>query len=705
MLFFGSQQFPFNTVSKIWVGIDTGGTFTDLVLCELATGRYVYHKLPTTTADPAQAVLDGISELLDPALIARDQVEFLVLGTTLATNAVIEGKTARTGMITTAGFRDVLELARQRRPHYFNLDVLKPLPPAARDCRIEVTERIAHDGAVVTPLAEDEVRTAVLTLHGERVEAIAICMLHSYANPAHERRTREIAAQMWPEAYVCASSDVLPEFREFERFATTTVNASLMPVMDRYLERFERGVAGLGIKVAPRVMQSNGGAVTPGAVRRVPVNTFFSGPAGGVVGCVGLGAELGIENLITFDMGGTSTDVCLIRDGEPAKKDLREIAGFPVRTRAIDIHTIGAGGGSIAWVDAGGLLKVGPQSAGAYPGPAAYGRGGKTPTVTDANVVLGRLNPKALLGGRMAMYPERAHLVIADELAPRLDVDVVRAAAGVIEIINVNMMGAVRVISIERGEDPRDFTLVAFGGAGPLHAADIARNMGIRKVLVPPRPGLLSALGLLHADVRGDFSLTRLVTATPQTLGVINAGFEELRGRGTEWLRGEAEANVRAKYGWLIDMRYLGQNYELSLEVAGGKLDAQSLVRLIARYHQRHRASYGYDMRGQPVEVVNLRLVVTVKRQAPPHEQHHPVRGTVRNAVSGTRKVWFPETGFVSTPVYARERLPAGCRITGPAIVEQMDTTTVVPPRAKLRSDRLGYLHLELEPRRIKRGA
>jgi N-methylhydantoinase A len=493
---------------------------------------------------------------------------------------------------------------------------------------------------------------------------------------------------------------VLPEFREFERFATTTVNASLMPVMDRYLERFERGVADLGIKVAPRVMQSNGGAVTPGAVRRVPVNTFFSGPAGGVVGCVGLGAEVGIDNQITFDMGGTSTDVCLIRDGEPAKKDLREIAGFPVRTRTIDIHTIGAGGGSIAWVDAGGLLKVGPQSAGAYPGPAAYGRDGTKPTVTDANVVLGRLNPKALLGGRMPMYPERAQKVIADELAPRLKVDVVRAAAGVIEIINVNMMGAVRVISVERGEDPRDFTLVAFGGAGPLHAADIARNMGIRNVLVPPRPGLLSALGLLHADARGDFSLTRLATATPRSLSAINSGFEELRRRGTEWLRGEAETNARAKYGWLIDMRYFGQNFELSLDVKDGKLDARSLAHLIGRYHERHHEFYGYDMRGQPVEIVNLRLVVTVRRKAPPHETHNPVHGTVKDAMSGRRKVWFPETGFVTTPVYDRGRLPADCRIAGPAIVEQMDTTTVVPPRAKLTSDRLGYLHLAVEPLR-----
>jgi N-methylhydantoinase A len=700
VLFFALRDFAI--VRKIWIGIDTGGTFTDLVLCELTTGKYTYFKLPTTTGDPAQAVLDGISELVDPALIPRDEVEFLVLGTTLGTNAVLEGKCARTGMITTAGFRDVIELARQRRPHYFNLDILKPTPPALRDCRIEVAERTAADGAEVTPLDEDDVRKAVAVLREKKVEAVAVCMLHSYANSAHEKRARELVREMWPEVYLCTSSDVLPEFREFERFATTTVNASLMPIMDRYLERFERGVAELGIKVAPRVMQSNGGAVTPGAVRKLPVNTFFSGPAGGVVGCVGLGEELGIGNLITFDMGGTSTDVCLIRDGEPAKKDLREMGGFPVRTRTIDIHTIGAGGGSIAWVDAGGLLKVGPQSAGAFPGPAAYGRGGVKPTVTDANVVLGRLNPKSLLGGRMAMHAERARTVIEDELVPTLKVDLVRAAAGVVEIINVNMMGAVRVISVEQGVDPRDFTLVAFGGAGPLHAADVARNMGIRNVLVPPRPGLLSALGLLHADVRGDFSLTRLLVAAEANIKALNGGFAELRGRGAAWLAGEAGRNAKAKYVFLMDLRYLGQNYELSLAVKAGKLEAKSLVRLIAEYHRRHKAIYGYDMPAQAIEVVNLRLVVTVERRAPTHERHRPARTTVRQAVIETRKVWFPETGFVATPVYDRDKLPVNARLSGPAIIEQMDTTTVVPPRAKMKSDKLGYLHIEVEPLHIK---
>ncbi|HET6492241.1 MAG TPA: hydantoinase/oxoprolinase family protein, partial [Burkholderiales bacterium] len=436
-------------MKAVCVGIDTGGTFTDLVAVELGRGRYHYHKVPTTTADPARGILDGIAELLDQNALARGDVAFLVLGTTLATNAVLEGKWAPTGLLTTAGFRDVLELARQRRPHYFNLDIPKPLPPAARDCRIEIEGRIAHDGSEVAPLAEDDVRRAVEALKAKKVEAVAICFMHAYANPAHEERAKALVQKLWPGVYLCASSEVLAEFREFERFATATVNASLMPIMDRYLERFGRGVAGLGIHATPRVMQSNGGAVSPGAVRKLPVNTFFSGPAGGVIGSVGLGQHLGLSNLITFDMGGTSTDVCLIRDGEPAKKSERQMGGFPVRTRTIDIHTIGAGGGSIAWVDAGGLLKVGPQSAGAEPGPAAYGRGGTRATVTDANVVLGRLNPRTLLGGRMAMHPDKARAVI-DELAGTVGVDPVKAAAGVIEIINVNMMGAVRVISVEQ---------------------------------------------------------------------------------------------------------------------------------------------------------------------------------------------------------------------------------------------------------------
>lgn len=685
-------------MNRLWIGIDTGGTFTDVVLVDIASGEYRYHKLPTTTDDPSKAILQGVSEILAQAGAGCEQVEFLVLGTTLATNAVLEGKTARTGLITTRGFRDVLELARQRRPHYFNLDVPKPVPPAARDCRIEVDERVDCTGAVLVPLADDEVVRALARLKAQGVEAIAICFLHAYAHAQHERRARELARELWPEVYVCASHEVLAEFREFERFATTAVNASLMPLMDRHLARFEEGVRALGVAAVPRVMQSNGGAVSPAAVRRAPINTFFSGPAGGVIGTRGLGEALGVADLITFDMGGTSTDVCLIRGLEPAKKNQRDMGGFPVRTRTLDIHTIGAGGGSIAWVDAGGLLKVGPMSAGAVPGPAAYGRGGTRPSVTDANVVLGRLNPKTLLGGRMVVYPARARAAIEKELCAALGVDLVEAAAGILDIVNANMMGAVRVISVEQGEDPREFALVAFGGAGPLHAADVARNMGIRRVIVPPRPGLLSAMGLLAADVRGDFSLTRFVRAAQENLGAINAGFAQLRAQGETWLEGEIGPETRASYEWFADLRYVGQNFELILPCASGTMFPDALEHLVSVFHDRHREFYGYDMPAQAVELVNLRLSVTAARPAPPLERP-AAGGNVLSALLETRNVWFPESGFVNTPVYKRELLPAGTAFDGPLVVEQMDATTVVPPKAKFRVDASGALELTLEPR------
>jgi N-methylhydantoinase A len=686
-------------VNTVRIAIDTGGTFTDLVLVDSITGACYYEKLPTTTDDPSRGILEGLSAIIAQARRQREDVHFLVLGTTIATNAVLEGKTARTGMVTTRGFRDILELARQRRPHLFNLDVQKPIPPASRDCRYEVTERMTSQGTVMTPLDEDEVRQALMGLRAKDVEAVAVCFLHAYINPEHEQRAKALVQELLPNVYVCTSCEVLAEFREFERFASAAINASLMPIMDRDLDRFEQGVYELGIRAAPRVMQSNGGAVTPAAVRKLPINTFFSGPAGGVIGSRGLGAHLGIMNLITFDMGGTSTDVCLIRDGVPAQRTLREMGGFPVRTQTIDIHTIGAGGGSIAWVDPGGLLKVGPMSAGAQPGPAAYGRGGLLPTVTDGNVVLGRLNPHGLLGGRMAIHPDKARAAIESILSQPLHLDVVAAAAGILDIVNANMMGALRVISVEKGEDPRDFTLVAFGGAGPLHAVDVAQMIGIDHVLVPPRPGLLSATGLLHADVRGDFSLTRLVTAKTENLPTINDGFEELCRRGDAWLAVEQVDGAEASREWRIDMRYLGQESGLGVELDRDHLDEVLLAHVTDLFHQRHHDAYGYSMPDEPVEVVTLRLVVTVTRPTPPEV---PVErsGSIRQATRGQRQVWFPETGFTPTSIYDREELPPGAEAVGPCIIEQMDTTTVVPPEAKLSVDALGYLHIDLKPLR-----
>lgn len=688
---------------EAWLGIDTGGTFTDLVLTDSASGEQWLHKTPTTPADAALGILAGITEILKLASLDPADVALVCHGTTLATNAVLERKWVPTGTVTTAGFRDVIELARQRRPSFFNLDLEKPAPPSPRDKRLEVRERVAQDGTVVLPLDEAGVRDAAVALRDGGAQAVSICFLHAYANPAHERRAVAIVREVWPEAFVCASSDVLAEFREYERFATATVNASLLPMIDRYLERFESGVRDLGIRVTPVIMQSNGGAVSTAAVRRAPINTFLSGPAGGVIGAVGVGLAAGSPDIITFDMGGTSTDVALIRDGVPAKHSVREMGGFPVRTRTLDIHTIGAGGGSIAWVDAGGLLKVGPQSAGAMPGPASYGRGGDRPTVTDANMVLGRLNQKALLQGTMTVFPERGREAIERHLCEALGTDLVRVASGIIEIVNANMMGAVRVISVERGEDPRDFALMPFGGAGPLHAADVAAMIGMKRVLVPRRPGLLSAMGLLHADARGDFSLTRLLLAEDASLAGLDEGIAELNARGAAWLEREG-SGADALLEWQADLRYFGQNFELSAPFSpgqDGRIDRSTLTSIVERFHAAHEAAYGYAMRERPVEIVNLRLGTTLRRPIPPLDVRMP-DGTVEGAVAEERDVWFFGTGFAKTPVYDRDRLPAGAAFSGPAIVEQMDTTTVVPPGAAVTVDKVGNLLIEVAPMSVE---
>jgi N-methylhydantoinase A len=681
-------------VSGIWIGIDTGGTFTDLVLADTASGRYAYYKLPTSTDDPARAILEGVTALLGAAGATPGQVSYLAHGTTLATNAVLEGKYAATGMITTQGFRDVLEIARQRRPSFFNLDVPKPQAPARRDAILEVAERLDERGGEITPLDDAGVRAAVARLRDAGIRAVAICFLHAYANPEHEARCKALVQDLWPEAYVTTSAEVSREFREFERFATACMNASLMPVVDRYLERFENGLADLGIPCRPLVMQSNGGAVSCEAVRRTPVNTFFSGPAGGVIATAELGRQLGVADLISFDMGGTSTDVCLVRNGAPRRRSVREIGGLPARIPTLDIHTIGAGGGSLAWIDSGGLMKVGPQSAGAFPGPAFYGRGGEAATVTDANAVLGRLSGGALLGGRMQAYPEKAEAAIA-RLGAALSLDVTATAAGIVEIVNVNMMGAVRVVSVERGEDPRDCALVAFGGAGPLHAAEVAAELGMRQVIVPPHPGLLSARGLLDADVRGDFAMTCLVPADAAGLAPLAVARSALLLRAEAWREAERLAEGEVRREWRVDQRYTGQSFELGVEIPDATCGAAEIEAAIAAFHERHEAVNGYAMPDHPVEIVSLRLAVIAARPLAPLE---PAAGS--NAAEGAvahRPVWFRGAGFVDTPIYQRAALNPGMRIDGPAIVEQMDSTTVIPPGWRATVAAEGSLLMEFQ--------
>ena len=683
-------------MTTLSIGVDTGGTFTDLVLRDRSAGALAIHKLPTTPDDPARGILDGVAALVKQTGYDASAVELLVHGTTLATNAILQRRHAKTGMLATQGFRDVLEIGRQRRPAFYNLDVLKPEPPVTRDCIHEITGRLSETGTEVIPLDEDAVYAAVRALRETGVEAIAICFMHAYANPAHEEAARAIVRDLWPEVFVCTSTDVLREFREFERFASASVNASLLPVIDRYLEKFSAGLGEVGVRPAPLVMQSNGGSVSVATVRKAPINTFLSGPAGGVVATANLAVQAEHPNLIAFDMGGTSTDVSLIRDGQPTKRGVVEMAGFPVRVPTLDIHTIGAGGGSIAWVDPGGLLKVGPQSAGADPGPALYGRGGTEATVTDANVLLGRLSGAALIGGAMTVYPDKSRDAVT-ALGEQAQLDPVAAAAGIVEIVNVNMMGAVRVVTIERGEDPRDYALAAFGGAGPLHAAEVAREIGIGTVIVPARPGLLSAVGLLDADRRGDFSVTRLLTASGANLDAFKEGIGILTDRGAAWSRVEdlVMPDLNAEYA--VDVRYQGQAFELTLPLESDALNEAALTALVLEFHHRHKALNGYDMPDQPVEIVTMRLGLAVQPQSSEPLKIAAAENEVRDAIASWRNVWFPGTGFVDTPIYDRAKLGAGHSFDGPAIVEQTDSTTVVPPDAAVEVDALGNILIRLE--------
>jgi len=667
----------------IIVGIDVGGTFTDIVAVDRLAGAFHYFKLPSTRENPATAALEGFRRVLEIAAAPAESVSSFTHGTTVATNAVLEGRHALTAYVTTAGFRDVLELARQRRPHLWNLDKPKPSPVALRDARMEIDERLDASGAVVRPLQDEAIAALVDQLAKTNAQAVAICLLHSYANSAHEQQIAQALRQAFPDVYVCSSSEVVGEFREYERFCSTVLNAALLPVMDRYLGALQEGVRELGTPAQVAVMQSNGGTMSAAAARERPIGTFLSGPAAGVVGAIAVGRAVAHERFVTFDMGGTSTDVCLVEQSiAPIRRD-QTVAGMPVRTPTVDIHTVGAGGGSIAWVDEGGLLKVGPQSAGARPGPACYGHGGTEPTVSDANVLLGRLNPAGLLDGRLEVDLAAAERALDNRIGEKLGLDRDAAAIGILEIVNANMVQAIRVVSVERGHDPRDFALMAFGGAGPLHAADIAAELGIDTVIIPARPGLLCAQGLLHSDRRADFSRTRIMPLTPEASEPLRHLADELDAMLSAWSRSEglSEQSVQCEYA--ADLRYVGQDFELIVPFARQMLGARDFTAsLVDAFHAAHLEHYGYASSEKAVEIVAMRLTAVAPAPSLPATPRPSLTGDAR---IGERSVWFKETGRVTTPVYDRARLGAGTTLTGPALLEQMDSTIVVPPGTRMR--------------------
>lgn len=669
----------------MFIGIDVGGTFTDFVLLE--DGMLRVHKESTTPQDQSRAILAGLTRfgmLDDPP----ERVE-IVHGTTVATNALLERQGARTALLTTAGFVDIIEIGRQNRPHLYELHQQRPPPLAPPDLRFEAVERLDIHGSVLTPLDEDALRRTAAAIASADPESLAICFLFSFRNAAHEQRAAQILSQSCPGLPTSLSSDILPEYREYERTATTVINAYVRPLVSRYLARLTDALAGIPI----RVMQSNGGAMGTAQAATEPARLVLSGPAGGVVGAFRL-AQMAIEReereplsllplearIITVDMGGTSTDVALCPRTIPRTTE-SEVAGLPLRLPIIDIHTVGAGGGSLAHVDVGGGLRVGPQSAGALPGPICYGRGGEQPTVTDANLILGRLDAKQFLGGSgvLTLDVAAAETALA-ALGERLGgLSAQKAALGVVRVANATMERAVRRVSVERGHDPRDFVLVPFGGAGPLHACDLADTLGIPRIFLPPSPGVLSALGLLMADIVYESSQALLINADrlvahPFTLQEAISALEKL---ATAVLAKEGITEPTLEM--FLDIRYRGQSYELTVSLAQPATSA-AVQQAVEEFHAAHAVRYGYAMHDEIVEIVTLRLRGT----GPGVELHlpHEPLGLPEPDVAqmGTKPVWFrPDSPHIST-CYDRARLRPGHRFDGPAMVFQFDTTTVVAP-------------------------
>jgi N-methylhydantoinase A len=662
------------------VGVDSGGTFTDICLFEDVSGRVEVWKVSSTPDDPSRGIAEGVEQGVGRIGAVAADVAYFGHGTTVGTNALIQHRGVKTGLITTAGFRDLLEIGRQKRPDLYDLQAEKAPVLVARDLRLEVPERVRHDGTIETALDEQAVRDAVRTLKAAGVEAVAICFLYGFVRPEHEDAARRIVAAEFPEAFACTSHEVAPEFREYERMSTAVVNAYLGPVMGRYISRLAERLTALGLTAAPHLTQSNGGVIGFEQAARLPVRTVLSGPSTGVVAAQEVGRMIGLPDLITFDMGGTSTDVALLQGGACRLTNEAIVHGYPIKAPMLDIHTVGAGGGSIAYVDSGGLLKVGPRSCGAFPGPVCYDKGNTEAAVTDANVVLQTLNPTHLLGGRMAVRQDLARAAIA-RLADQLGMGVMETAQGIISVVTANMARAIRVVSVQRGHDPRDYTLAAFGGAGPLHAARLAKELDISRILVPRNPGILCAMGLLLTDLRADFATTRLMTLGRAITPAMEDAFRTLRADADAWFEGEGIAAGSQKITRTVDMRYAGQNYELPISLPDGPVTPASLDHLAEGFAEAHRRMYGFVAEGEAVQLVTFRIEaagLVRKARFQPQAEAGPDASA---AITGRRDMWLPEAGgFVSCPVYDRERLQAGNRIAGPAIVEQMDTTTIVLP-------------------------
>jgi len=664
-------------------GVDVGGTFTDVIVVDTESRAVSIHKVPSTPDDPSEGLIEGLRSVDSGSA----DVDFLVHGTTIATNSLLQHDGATAGMITTRGFRDVLHIARHQRPLHYSIQMEVPWQDRAlirRRHRKVVTERLGAAGEVITPLAEDEVANVARELSEAGVESIVIGFLNSYRNPEHEERARSIVEEVCPDAFVTTSSSLFPQFREYERFTTAAINGFVGLNVRRYIDRLVERMGRAGMKAELRLMRSNGGAATSEFAARYPATLLLSGPAAGVLAGARVAGASRRSRVVTFDMGGTSADIGIVTPGGITEATARDtfVAGYPVLIPMIDVHTVGAGGGSVAYVDPGGAFRVGPRSAGARPGPACYGQGGTEPTVTDANMVLGRLRPDHFLGGAMTVRRDLA-LQAIEGLGRSLGLSALDAAAGVLTVVNHNMANAIRSRTIQKGHDPREFALVAFGGAGPLHAADVARSLGVPEVIVPMYPGITSAMGLLTTDLKYDLIQNEFMLDAGADIDRLNADIVRLDAEARAQLARDRVPADSIGLDHAADCRYVGQGYELRVPLPAGPLTADGLRRFWDDFHRRHEEEYGHAFPGNPIELVNVRVIATGRLPKIP-DVPPPAGGSLAEAAAGTAAVHFEDGGLRSfeTAFYERPRLPVGARVEGPAILLQADSTAVVPPGA-----------------------
>lgn len=676
---------------KYRIGVDTGGTFTDVALIAEDTGDILVTKVPSTPENSAIGVMDGVKQILSENNIPTDNVSFFTHGSTVATNTLLERKGAKTALITTKGFKDILEIGRQTRPDLYNFRARRPEPLIPRNLRWEIDERINAQGKITKDFHREEINNIIEMIREDNIESLVICLINSFLNDENEVKLKDMLAEEFPDLSITISADILPEIKEYERTSTVTVNGYVMPKMNFYLRNLEKSIKDYGIPSELYIMQSNGGIITTDTAVEQPVRTVLSGPAGGVISGTDVAGQTGIGNLITIDMGGTSLDAALIDDKEPQYTTNSQINDFPINVPMVEMHTIGSGGGSIAWIDSGGALRVGPHSAGADPGPVCYGKGGTEPTVSDANAILGRLNPDSILGGKMKMNLEDARNAVEEKIAEPLGLSVEEAAEGILKVVNANMVRGIRVVSVEKGHDTRDFSLLAFGGAGPLHAVDIARELESKNVIVPLNPGINCATGMLIADVRHDYVNSFISTTSSIDYDQLNQSLKALENVARETLKKQGFDDDRSKINHSIDLRYVGQAYDINVELEEADADESALDKAIQKFHEIHEKIYGFSRTGEKLETVNIRVSSFGLIEKLESKKLEAASDDVPYT---TRDVYF-DGEFYETKIYQRSDFYQDYVFDGPAVIEQLDSTVVIYPNQTAEVDVYGNLIIE----------